>query len=107
MPTREEKALDRPDNPDEYVNLEEEILVERGGRNSVEIVVSVCLEPQVADRLAKQSEREGKRVSQLVREAVIAYVAELEALNEGFHLRSTSELICGLEKGPRSGDRGP
>jgi hypothetical protein len=76
--TREEQSLSSTADPDEYVNLGEEIPVETGGRKSAGIVVSTRLDPQVANLLVMWSEREGKRVSQVVREAVIAHLAELE-----------------------------
>jgi predicted DNA-binding protein len=65
------------DDPDEYVNLGEEISVKVGSRKSAGIVVSARFEARVAEQLVAWSEREGKRVSQLVREAVIAYLSEL------------------------------
>jgi hypothetical protein len=75
---REEQVLGRQYDLDEYVSLGDEIPVETGGRKPSGIVVSTRLEPQVASLLATWSEKEGKRVSQLVREAVIAHLAELE-----------------------------
>lgn len=83
-PIPEERALPSATDPDEYVNLGEEIPVETGGRKSAGIVVSARLEPQVANLLATWSKREGKRVSQLVREAVVAYLAELETPKSKF-----------------------
>jgi predicted DNA-binding protein len=65
-------------DPDEYVSLGEEVPVEKSSRKSAGIVVSARFEPQVAELLVTWSEREGKRISQLVREAVIAYLSELE-----------------------------
>jgi hypothetical protein len=81
VPVREEPVVD---DPDEYVSLGEEIPVETGSGRSAGIVVSTRLDPQVANLLVMWSEREGKRVSQLVREAVIAYLAELETPKSKF-----------------------
>jgi hypothetical protein len=77
-PYERSRFLGSQDDPDEYVSLGEEIPVEASGRKSAEIVVSTRLEPQVANLLVTWSEKEGKRISQLVREAVIAYLAERE-----------------------------
>jgi hypothetical protein len=73
----------------------------REGQKSAGIVVSTRLEPQVANLLVTRGEKEGKRVSQLVREAVIAYLAELKNPESKFIFHTDDDTSVELTR-PRA-----
>ena len=76
--------MDEHADMDEQVDLGEEVTDRVKVHKPTGVVVSTRLEPQVADCLMDWSARSEQTVSQLVREAVIAYLHHLESPDSRF-----------------------
>lgn len=80
-----------PDAPDEHVDLGEDVTSQVTIRKPTGMVISARLEPDLAERVLDWSANHNKRVSQLVREAIVAYLDHLDDPERHFGFDTSGE----------------